>query len=352
MRIFYFNLGVILFLTCMVSCTPKSGSEGLTTLVKRNYDSLLETRNVPPIERKLTSPDPTKEAVALYRYLLDIYGKRTLSGQMWAPWGVDELNYLQEKTGKQPALRGIDFIHQRDNQMEVQNAIDWWQSGGIPTIMWHWGGPGIGEGYENSKRHVDIDQCFVEGTDEHHDFWMELERKADLLEQLKDANVPILWRPLHELNGHWFWYGKEGPDRFKKIWITMYNYFVYERGLNNLIWVLCYTGSPDKEWYPGDAFVDIVAADSYDGGSDPHSGMYNRVKKIVEDNHMPIAYHECGDIPDPDACWDQGVMWSWWMTWHTQHLTDMKVTYLKRVYDHDLIITKDELPDIVMEYGE
>ncbi|MGC4022171.1 MAG: glycosyl hydrolase [Cyclobacteriaceae bacterium] len=331
---------VLLLLICIMVSGFKSE--------QKNYS----VRNVPTIERKLSAPNPSKEAEALYRYLLDTFGKKILSGQMCVPWGVGELKYLQEKTGKQPAIRGIDFIHQRDNEAEVKNAIDWWKSGGIPTIMWHWGGPGIGEGYENSKMNVDIDRCFIEGTKENAAFWAELKAKADLLEKIRDANVPVLWRPYHELNGHWFWYGKQGPERFKKLWITMYNYFVNERKLNNLIWVLCYTGSPDAIWFPGDAYVDIAGADTYDGGKDPHRDMYDKVNEIVKNNPMPIAYHECGVLPDPDACVSQGAIWSWWMEWHTDHLTKLDVDYLNRVYHHELIITKDELPDIMKVYGK
>ncbi|HEY3405535.1 MAG TPA: glycosyl hydrolase [Ohtaekwangia sp.] len=345
---------IIIVLLGITSCGSKSVSDAPTLALQpeKNYDSLLALKEISKIERKLTTPDPSKEAVALYRYLLDIYGKKMLSGQMCVPWGYGELKYLQEKTGKQPALRGIDFIHQRDNDDEVQHAIDWWKSGGIPTIMWHWGGPGIGEGYENSKGSLDIEKCFIEGTKEHTAFWSELKTKADLLEELRDAHIPILWRPYHEFNGHWFWYSKQGPEPFKKLWVTMYNYFVHERKLNNLIWVLCYTGNPDVNWYPGDEYVDIAGADTYDGGDDPHLGMYSGVKEIVKNNPMPICYHECGVPPDPDDCWDQGAIWLWWMEWHTDHLKKIDDDYLNKVYHHDLVITKDELPDIMKVYGE
>lgn len=152
-------------------------------------------------QRDLSNPSSSPEAQALYCYMQNIFGERILSGQMWAPWGIDELDYIQNVTGKQPALRGMDYIHDNDNAAETQRAMDWWNNGGIPTIMWHWGAPGVGEGYENSKVRIDIERCFQQGTQEYNDFWRELEEKADLLEQLRDANVPILWRPFHELNG-------------------------------------------------------------------------------------------------------------------------------------------------------
>lgn len=318
----------------------------------RNYDSLVALLKIPQVNRKLCTPNSSDEAKALYRYLLDINGKKILSGQMWVPWSMDEVNYIEKKTGKLPAIKGVDFIHQGSNEAEVKRVIDWWKSGGIPTVMWHWGAPGIGEGYENSKKEIDIDKCFIEGTKENTAFWSELQTKADLLVKIRDAHVPVLWRPYHELNGNWFWYGKQGSERFKKLWITMYNYFVHERGLNNLIWVLCYTGYPDSNWFPGDEYVDIVGTDSYDGDDDPHLSMYTNVKRIVNKNPMPIAYHECGVPPDPDACVDQGTMWLWWMEWHTNYLEDLDTNYLNKLYHHELIITKDELPDIMKAYHE
>ena len=351
----FYSFGVFLLallsnLLSISSCDFKSQNHRLQTA--RNYDSLLALKNTLPIERKLSTANPSREAEALYKYLLNIYGKKILSGQMWAPWSYDELKYIQEKTGKQPALRGMDFITQRDNEAEVKHAIDWWNSGGIPTIMWHWGAPGIGEGYENSKKMIDIDNCFREGTEEHSAFWAELKAKADLLEKIRDAHVPVLWRPYHELNGDWFWYGKQGPERFKKLWVTMYNYFVHERGLNNLIWVLCYTGSPDVDWFPGNAYVDITGADTYEGGDEPHPGMYNNVKEISKNNPMPVCYHECGVPPDPDECLDKNAMWLWWMEWHTDYLKKVDVDYLRRVYQHKLVVTKDEVPDIMKVYGK
>ena len=298
----------------------------------------------------LTTPNPSKEAKALFRYLNDIYGKQILSGQMWSSWGIDELKYIQEVTGKQPAIRGMDFINDRENEAEVTRAIDWWKGGGIPTVMWHWGAPGIGEGYENSKKEIDIDKCFMEETAEYKAFWYELERKANLLEKIRDAHVPILWRPFHELNGNWFWWGKQGPEKFKRLWKTMYNYLVNKRKLNNLIWVLCYTGNPQADWFPGKEYVDIAGADTYNVADNPQTAMYKKVKDIVSDK-MPETYHECGTPPNPDKCISEGTIWSWWMEWHTSHLQKVDKEYLKYVYNHNLVITLDEVPDIVKKYS-
>jgi mannan endo-1,4-beta-mannosidase len=79
--------------------------------------------------------------------------------------------------------------------------------------------------------------------------------------------------------------------------------------------------------------------------------MYRAVKKITG-TRIPITYHECGTPPNPDSCFSKGAMWSWWMEWHTEHLRKVDKKYLKYVYNHDLIITKDEVPDIMSRYGK
>src|SRR5450759_2897127 len=110
------------------------------------------------------TPNASPEARALLNYIYSVYGKKTLSGQMWSPWGIDEIKTIYEITGKYPAIRGQDYINESANKRENQLAIEWWKAGGIPTLMWHWGAPSIGEGYENSKKAINIDSCFIPGT--------------------------------------------------------------------------------------------------------------------------------------------------------------------------------------------
>lgn len=295
----------------------------------------------------LVTPNASKEACALWNYLCDIDGKYMLSGQMWSPWGVDELDYLKKVTGKYPALCGHDLIHEKDNAREIELLIDWWKKGEIPTLMWHWGAPGKGEGYEQSKMKIDIDRCFQKGTVEYEAMWSDLKRIADWLTVLRDANVPVLWRPMHECDGNWFWYSKGTGEQFKKLWITMFNYFTKERKLNNLIWVLCHTGHPSADFDPGKEYYDMAGADNY-GKDKVEKDMYDKVLEIHGSN-TPVPYHECGTIPDPDACFELGVNWIWWMLWHTSHLTNYDKTELNHIYHHDRVLTLDELPDI-MEY--
>lgn len=79
--------------------------------------------------------------------------------------------------------------------------------------------------------------------------------------------------------------------------------------------------------------------------------MYKNVKDIVGDE-VPIAYHECGTPPNPDKCMSEGTRWWWWMEWHTGHLQKVDKKYLKFVYKDPIIITLDEIPDIMKNYSK
>lgn len=281
------------------------------------------------------------ESRALLNYLYSVKGDKVLAGQH----GIDETEYVKKITGRYPAIKGFDLIHEDRNAAQIESALEWWKKGGIPTVMWHWGAPGKGPGYENSKKEIDIDRCFQDGTEENKAMWADLRRIADHLTVLRDAHVPVLWRPLHECDGDWFWYGKGTSSQFCKLWRTMFDYFTKERKLDNLIWVLCHTGDPSASFDPGEEYYDIAGADSY-SSERARKEMYDNTK-LIHGDVRPIAYHECGTVPDPDLCARLGVDWSWWMLWSREYAYNHDKEELKRVYNHDLILTLDELPDIM-----
>ena len=312
-----------------------------------------EIEGVDFIVAEPVNPDTTEEARALLNYLHTIYGEKMLSGQMesgtWGGGPESDNDYVYQYSGKLPAMRGLDFIHENDNHNVVQRSIDWWEQGGIPTIMWHWGAPTVGEGYENSQEEIDVEAALTPGTSEHEAMMDDLDRIADYLEELRDANIPILWRPFHEFDGEWFWWGMDGPELFVELWQFMFDYYVNERDLNNLIWVLCHSSHVSEEWYPGDEYVDLSGADMYDVGPEPLTNLFNNTRKIVGLN-VPVTYHECAIMPDPEMAKEEDVMWSWFMTWHTDWLYENSPEHIDYVYNHEYVITLDEVPDI-MDYA-
>ena len=291
---------------------------------------------------KLSNPDASPEARKLFKELLSYHrAGKILSGQMWSPWGFDEVEYIYELTGKYPAVRGHDLQIEANNAGEIELMIDWYKKGGIPTLMWHWGAPTKGEGYMQSKQTIDIKQCFVEGTPEHKAMWEDLKRIGRWLKQLHEARVPVLWRPMHEFDGRWFWYGRGEAEDFIRLWRTMYDYYTHEMGLNNLIWVLPHSGEFRAELNPGREYYDIAGADCY--SNDRLVDLYSSVERAYGKSNILIPLHECGYLPDPEECRAKGTLWSWWMLWHTDIIRDHDKDWIKKVYADPLILTLDEL---------
>ncbi len=315
------------------------------------------TEAVPPVEDggyvsqyQLSNPNATDAAKRVYDYINSVYKNQILSGQQESTWRTGgaayEMNYIEENTGKLPAIRGLDYMSM-DFEGCNQRAIDWWNQGGIVTICWHCGSDFTGEWNHCMNTEIqDWDAALTEGTPEYEQLIAGMDMGAEALLKLQEAGVPVLWRPFHELDGGWFWWSKGGAENFKKLWILMYDRYTNHWGLNNLIWVFGYSHSIGKtgdKWYPGDEYCDIVGADSYNKG--PNQVLYRCVGLVVEDR-KPICFHECGTIPTPEQLQKNEAKWCYFMTWHTDYITvENDPETLKEIYEHEYVITLDELPD-------
>lgn len=295
------------------------------------------------MKKKLSNAAASLEAVALYDYLCAMEGKAILTGQQEHPakgHTGSEMRYIKAVTGKLPAIRGLDFIHE-DYDRVARRAIDWHKKGGIVTICWHWGTPPDGIGYRSSQGTVDVEEALTPGTAVYEGMLRKMDLVAAALKKLQRAKVPVLWRPFHEFDGQWFWWGKGGGDAFIRLWRLMHDRYTHFHGLNNLIWVLGYDGEVKDGWYPGDDYVDIIGADTYKEGV-PEK-MYYRLEEKFGDRFVK-CYHECGPMPDPDELQEKGVTWSWFMTWHTVHIRKQNSKeFLRHVYSSDYVIALDKL---------
>jgi len=298
----------------------------------------------------LCNPQASAAARRLYAYLWSQYGKRTLTGQQEQgaipPNPNRELAYLEQVTGRLPAILGLDYINPPDNDAVNARATEWARAGGIVTLCWHWGAPDIGTGYDNSKQDFDVAAALHVGTAQHDVMMRDLDETARLLAVLRDRGIPVLWRPFHEFSGDWFWWGKHGPDAFKALWALMYDRFTRVHKLDNLIWVLGWAGqNVDPAWYPGRASVDVAGADIYAHDHGNLAPMFAQVKAIVGDD-VPICLHENGPVPDP-AELGPSADWLWFMTWHSRWLMgddQNRPDQLRRDYNTTRFITRDELP--------
>ena len=292
----------------------------------------------------LSNPNADEVTQRVYDYICENFEEYILSCQQESTWMDSpdyEMNIIEEATGKLPAMRGLDYMNS-DFKGVNQRAIEWWEKGGLVTICWH---TGInGRGYNESKNDSpDFEKLFDESTTEHEKMMKNWTNAANALAELRDAGVPVLWRPFHEFDGRWFWWGKGGGENFIKLWQMMYDYFTNECGLTNLIWVLGYADNVSDGWYVGDDYCDIIGSDTYNKSNPTHVKAWDKLKKVTT-AEKPIAFHECGDLPSVEDFENDGCIWSWFMVWHTEWIEANDKTNLSEVYNSDRVITLDELP--------
>ncbi len=270
--------------------------------------------------RKLNNPNAAPCAVKLFEKLDEVFGKKILLAQQEFPGKGrydQEMDHILKVTGKLPAIRGLDFMHD-DYNGTVERSVEWHRRGGIVSICWHTGL--VGKGYrECLDEKPDFDMLLTPGTDEYKLLMSRMSDAADALEILARQGIPVLWRPFHEFNGGWFWWGKAGGEQFIRLWRLMHDYYTRERGLNNLIWVLGFSGSIDADWYPGDEYCDIVGSDTYDGVT-TNAAAFGLLKQLCPGKLL--AFHECGTMPVPDAFEQDEAMWLWMMPWHGEWLLE------------------------------
>lgn len=331
-------------------------------------------------------PNANAKTKAIYTYLNSIWGQKTLSGQADLTWkdSIDMADRVFTDTGKYPAIMGYDFMNYGmtanwvEGVKQTEEAIDYAQKGGLVTFAWHWRDPAL-----LNTANVNNAQFYTKDTnfqipvkdgelDTSSAAYSQINAGIDLiaveLQKLSDANVSVLWRPLHEASGNngngWFWWGRartDGiPQAFAQIllWRHMYDRLTHHHGIHNLLWVW---NGQNAAWYPGDEYVDIVSHDIYDNTDNKtyksQIATYTQASKYPFENKM-VALSENSYIPDPDKIATDGAWWLWFMTWNDSD-TAAGVTsadnfwtgeyyntnaHKTKVYNHTNIITLDELP--------
>lgn len=307
----------------------------------------------------LTDPAATAEAKGLMRYLARNYGVNTLSGQQ----DQASIDWVEQNIGKAPAVGGYDLMDYSPSRVErgtvgrdVDHALAWDRRGGIVTLAWHWNAPsGLVDqpgkewwrGFYTDATTFDVAAALADPASEDYRLLIrDVDAIAVQLKRLADAKVPVLWRPLHEAEGGWFWWGAKGPEPAKRLYRLLHERLVGHHGLHNLIWVW---NSVAPEWYPGADVVDVVSMDSYppQGDHGPVIGPYERLVELGQDRKL-VALGEVGSIPDPDLVRAYEARWSWFVTWSGSFIQDGVVNprdFVQRVYHHEHVITLDELPD-------
>ncbi len=352
----------------------------------------------PEIKATQTAPcDPkaTDEVKALMSYLSSVYGEHILSGQQeiyqYGPHDVEtEFNYIEEKTGKLPAIRGFDFGNFccpafGSDDGSIDRALAWAKKGGLVTASFHLNVPTDFASYEigsrigfeattySEKTDFSPAKAAQEGTKENQYYTQALDTLAEQFLKLQEAGVPVIWRPLHEAEGNggeggsWFWWGREGSKTYRELYAYTYKYLTETKGCHNLIWEWnSYDFSTSANWYPGDAYVDIIGYDKYNC-TDWSTGQativhntsaipdtfYNIMERY--NNAKMVAMAECDSFSTVENLTTEKAGWLYFLPWYDGGSPDINFLSDPRfnteedliaMYQSDYCITLDELPKL------
>lgn len=354
------------------------GNEGGEICLSRSMCPGMGSTTQAPMRDTPVNPDADSTTQNVYSYLQSIWGEAMLSGQMDLTWqdNIDQYQRVINDTGRAPAIMGYDFMNYGlywdgiSGLTQTEEAIEHWNRGGLVTFTWHWRDPDAAEGV--------IGEFYTEDTaftipmlngelDTTSPSFANIEADVDMIAaellELQAAGVSVLWRPLHEASGGWFWWGRndrtdEVPAAYAQValWRYLYDRLTNYYGLNNLIWVW---NGQSGAWYPGDNYVDIVSYDIYDGSQNYESqiDVYNQAKNYPHEVKM-VALSENSNIPDPDLMAADGAWWLYFLVWNDTDTAEGVTSssnfwtgeyyntnaHKRHVYNHERVITLDELP--------
>ena len=222
------------------------------------------------------NPNATEKAKALLNFLSETAGKAIITGQHTQTNPMEEIDYIKSKTGKEPLLRGFEMlayspnINDNDasdacltevyeNRNTMETALKWAEAtSGIVTLSFHWFSPIGGHDKSFYAKNTDFDasRILIDGTPDRAAFYHDMDIIAEELKKFREADIPVLWRPFHESDGDWFWWGAKGPETAKELYKLMFEYYTQVHHLNHLLWVW---NCRLKEVYHGDAYVDVIS---------------------------------------------------------------------------------------------
>jgi len=303
------------------------------------------------------NPHATSEARALLAFLDSISGKAIVSGQHNYPndgsrW--TDLSY--DLTGKYPGIFGGDFGFSggsdKDSALSrpamIAEAERQYRNGAIVTLIWHELRPTDDEPvtfHDSVQGHLsdyEWRQLLTPGTPLYKRWCAQVDVVAGYLRQLRDAHIPVLYRPYHEMNGNWFWWGgRPGKDGSAALYRQLYDRFVNIHHLDNLLWVWnanAPSGGAQRldAYYPGPQYADVVSMDIYGEFKQEY---YD--KSIALAAGKPIALGEVGDLPSPEVL-DNQPRWTYFMEWNEWIQTDNSLDQANAVYHAPQVLSRDD----------
>lgn len=356
-----------------------------------------ESREVDPTKPISENAQTNEKTMEVWNYLRSVYGKQVITCQQMMGNECYEDLVFYNATNDLTAMKGYDFIfctgsYHSDDM--IDEAIEWSkESGGLCAFTWHWNVPkdidnpeGGYAFYTSEITNFSQVNAVTPGTKEYETVIHDIDLIATKIQRMESEGVTILFRPLHEASGAWFWWGLQGRDSatnevFQKLWYMIYDRLENYHKLTNIIWV--WNGqNPHTAIHPN-AF-DIEGIDRYydqeDISAEALSTYYEKCYGELagydkycaelagmESTGKMMALTECGYIPDPEGIKAANTMWLYYMVWNgdfiyetdaagkamvdlngTPHPNPKKgITneMLAEYFSNDLYITHNKLPE-------
>ncbi|WP_163436578.1 glycosyl hydrolase [Fibrobacter succinogenes] len=331
------------------------------------------------------TPNATENAVKLYSFLRENFGKKTISGIMTGDMSGytlgadfkthDDVKYIYTRTGKYPALVGLDFLfatgpnasgswnmEYTDKAISIAKGL--WKAGGIPAFTWHWKDPldkkdaFYIQSAAGTNEYTDFDFStgFKSGTTEwdtesaaYKGIIADIDHIADYFLELQKDGVAGIFRPLHEAGGKWFWWSINSGEQFAALYRLVFDRMVKVKGVKNMIWVFNPEGSTVTSWDPGSEYYDVLSIDIYNKDNDHSSNAsaFDKFKNASNSTKI-LALSENGPIPDVNNMHTDEAVWSWWMPWYSTWSgtwpSQTKDAVWKSNMDDERILSLEDMP--------
>jgi hypothetical protein len=315
----------------------------------------------PAFTQPLVNPNATQQAQDLKAFLDSIQGKKIISGQAFEDVSEDWLTIISNASGgQQPAILSLDFMNcsplrvsmGTDPDATTDMGIDWVKNhGGLLEMHWHWDAPRLVTGnlwqaFYTVNTSFDVAAAMNDtSSEDYHLLQRDIDIVSERLLRMQDSGVALLWRPLHEAEGKWFWWGAKTGDACKALYRMMYDRMVNYHGINNLIWVWNSYGTTKENWYPGDDVVDIIAWDYPDYTQS--TGSWSQYQGLFGNKGKQFAIGEDGKLFNPalfsQQPWLYFITWAYMIKDPSQPNGKNTPEWINAVYNDPKVLTLDDL---------
>lgn len=315
----------------------------------------------------LSDPQASENTKKLMHYLQQNYGKKIISGQYVTSDQNTELDFIYHLTGKYPAIRFCDLYANQS----IAACEKWASDGGIVGMIWQWNVEDSGFSLADAMPSGSIDE---DGTSVHYQIdaamlteaeisrnlennaisescamiLRDIDKAANALKPLAEKEIPVLWRPLHEAGGGWFWWGADGAQAYRWLWDVLYRRLTEYHGLHNLIWIW---NGQNENYLVNENQYDIASMDIY---LDPEQDFGSRYEQFLSLYRMTkgrkiLALSECSAVPNINFMFRDHAIWSFSGLWYGNYLpteNDIGSQEFINFYCSEKTITRSDIQKI------